>query len=231
MIEENFLIFQAPKECITWPCAWIHAPNDNEDVYKGAIKIAYNKKNCYLQCKTFDNTYSNHTSYKNITEGCSEDYVILISEHYRDILGITKHDITTSKNFNEQHRKNIYDIKKHKLKISYPQNKIEKYVYYYKAAWQHPDIYAKTSMAIGVLSLFFGILGLILGLFSIDAFSNLLSPKNSLSRTMYTFSLGGFTGYICTHLFSEKITKETWAVLIILLLMVSYLILYISKYS
>ncbi|MCI6940121.1 hypothetical protein [Desulfovibrio piger] len=230
MIEENFLIFQAPKECITWPCAWIRTPN-NKDIHKGPIKIAYHKKNCYIQCKTFDNTYSNYTSYENIMKGCSKDYVILISEHYRDILGITKDDITTSKNFNEQHCKNIYGIKKYKLKISYPQNKIEKYIYHYKAAWQHPDIYAKTSMAIGVLSLFFGIFGLILGLFSIDVFSNLLPPKNSLPRNIYIFSLGGFTGYICTHLFSEKITKETWAVLIILLFMVSYLILYISQYS
>ncbi|WP_415992278.1 hypothetical protein [Desulfovibrio piger] len=43
MIEENFLIFQAPKECITWPCAWIRTPN-NKDIHKGPIKIAYHKK-------------------------------------------------------------------------------------------------------------------------------------------------------------------------------------------
>lgn len=231
MIEENFLIFQAPKECITWPCAWIHTPDGNENVHKGPIKISYNKKNCYLQCRTFDNTYSNYNNHDNIMKGCSEDNAILLSEHYRDILEITEDDITKSKNFDDQHRKKIYDIKKHKLKISYPRNRIEKYVYYYMAAWQHPDIYAKTSIIISILSLFLGFLGLILGLCSMDVFSNLLFPKNSLSRTMYTFSLGGFTGYICTHLFSEKITKETWAVLIILLLMVSCLILYISQYS
>lgn len=44
MIEENFLIFKAPKECITWPCAWIHPLDGNTNVYKGPIKISYNKK-------------------------------------------------------------------------------------------------------------------------------------------------------------------------------------------
>lgn len=44
MIEENFLIFKAPKECITWPCAWIHPLDGNTNIYKGPIKISYNKK-------------------------------------------------------------------------------------------------------------------------------------------------------------------------------------------
>lgn len=225
MIEENFLIFKAPKECITWPCAWIHPLDGNTNVYKGPIKISYNKKNCYLQCRTFDNTYSNYINYKNITRGYPKDHVILLSEHYRDILGITKDNITKSKNFDEQHHQKIYDIKKCKLKISYPRNRIEKYVYYYMAAWQHPDIYAKTSIIISILSLFLGFLGLILGLCSMDVFSNLLSLKNDLPRNAYIFSLGGFAGYIYTHISSEKMTKAAWVLLIILLFMALYFIL------
>lgn len=192
---------------------------------KALLKYHTIKKNCYLQCRTFDNTYSNYTNYENITEGCPKDHVILLSEHYRDILGITKDSITKFKNFDEQHRKKIYDIKKCKLKISYPRSRIEKYVYYYMAAWQHPDIYAKTSIIISILSLFLGFLGLILGLCSMDVFSNLLSLKSDLPRNVYIFSLGGFAGYIYTHISSEKMTKAAWVFLIILSFMALYFIL------
>lgn len=93
------------------------------------------------------------------------------------------------------------------------------------AAWQHPDIYAKTSIIISILSLFLGFLGLILGLCSMDVFSNLLSLKNDLPRNVYIFSFGGFAGYIYTHISSEKMTKAAWVFLIILLFMALYFIL------
>lgn len=229
MIEEDFLIFQAPKECMSWPCAWILLASKKPE--KGPIKIIYNKKKCFLQCRSYDFTYSNHTSHNNITIGCSGDNVILISEHYRDILGITPHDITTSKNFDEHHHKKKYGIKKCKLKISYPQNKVARFMYGVYAACQHPDIYAKISIYVGMVSIVLGLVSFLQALFSIGLFPSSFSPQNSLPRNIYLVCLGGIAGHILTLLFLEKVTKETWIVCIGLLAVVYCIILYISQYS
>ena len=172
MFEGDFLILQARKEDINLPCAWIRIPSRKNDVNKGPIKITYNGKYCYLQCRTVDDTLDSHKNYEMIKYNYPNKNIIFISEHYRDLLGIDKHKVTISKNIYEES-----EYKKCKLRIKYP-NRISKYIYFYEAAWQHPDIYAKTSIAVGVLSLFLGLFGLILGLLSIDHIKNY-----SLSKT------------------------------------------------
>ena len=80
MFEEDFLILQVRKEDINLPCAWICVPSRINDVNKGPIKITYNGKHCYLQCRTVDDTLDNHKSYA-IIKCChpNENIILFLS--------------------------------------------------------------------------------------------------------------------------------------------------------
>lgn len=225
MFEENFLILQVRKEDINLPCAWIRVPSRRNDVNKGPIKITYNGKHCYLQCKTVDDTLDNHKSYAIIKHCYPNENIIFISEHYRDILGIDKPKVTTSKNIFKELK-----YRKCKLSIHYP-NRISKYIYFYEAAWQHPDIYAKISITIGVLSLFLGIFGLILGLLSIDHIKNSLLIKNYTLKGAYLFILISSACYFLYHTIFKKKIECFWKVSLSIVLIIFSFILYILQCS
>lgn len=225
MIEEDFLILQARKEDINLPCAWIRIPSRENDVKKGPIKITYNGKYCYLQCRAVDDTLDNHKSYKIIKHGYPNKNIIFISEHYRDILEIDKYKVTTSKNIYEES-----EHKKCKLRIKYP-NRISKYIYFYEAAWQHPDIYAKTSIVMAVLSLSLGLCGLFLGLLSIDHIKNLLLIKNYTLKNVYLLILVISVIYLLVNTISKKRIECFWKISLSIVLIIFSFILCILQCS
>ncbi len=94
----DFLVVQARKEDINLPSVWIRISQECNEFKKSPIKIEYKGKNCYVQCRTVDQTLISHTSYQNIVYLYKNENIIFISEHYREILGI-KEEVIKSFDF------------------------------------------------------------------------------------------------------------------------------------
>lgn len=137
----GFTVFKARKEDFNFPCVWV---NKEDAPTQGDMVCVYrDSKKIYVQCRTIDDTLDTHKAYQDIK---LEQHPILMSEHYRKKL-----DIQGEKNIDFRKIKNIH--------ISYA-GKYKSFIYGIFCAWQHPEVYARISLQLGLCGLVLGIISL-----------------------------------------------------------------------
>lgn len=147
----DFTIFRARKEDINFPCVWVK--NDDNPDKSNVVCIHNNNNNkVYAQCRIIDDTLKKDDALQQNNKEdryykiCNAKHPILISEHYRNILGINKNTIED-------------------IELTYPK-KYVKWLYYILTGFQHPEVYAKISITLGIISLILGVFSL--GLYIVD---------------------------------------------------------------
>lgn len=150
---KEYRVYKAPRDYINYSCIWIRDTVDREsgEIYKVERVLDKNhKKVCYVQIRDIDKSLENYINLKEIEE--STDNVMLISEHYRKLLGIKKSEF--------QNRMMIKAI------IKKPSWGLCKFIFMHRLASYHPEVATRLSLSLGYIGFLLGIISLIFGVLS-----------------------------------------------------------------
>lgn len=151
---EEYSVYKAPRDYINYSCIWVRYTVNREsgEIYKVERLLDKNhKKVCYVQIRDIDKSLENYINFKEIEK--STDNVMLISEHYRKLLGIEKSEF--------QNRMRIKAI------IKKPSCCMYKFIFMHKLAKYHPEVATRLSLRLGYIGLFLGVISLFLGVLSL----------------------------------------------------------------
>ncbi len=141
---KKYRVFKARRADIDGGFFWV----SGEDRHP-VVKLTCNGKHCYLQCREIDGTINDHLLSDLIRRTIkNKEDSIVISEHYRDILGI-------------KYNKSGED--KPEFSITVPVGWLAKIKYALLATKKHPDPYARYAFWLGLISVVFGYISLAVG--------------------------------------------------------------------
>ena len=150
---KEYAIYKAPREYVNYPCIWIHDGEERESgqVFKVEIELeGHNKNACYVQLREVDGTILGHKAIRKIDK---INNVMLISEHYRNLLGIKKSDFRNGMKINAT--------------INRPRGSISKFIFMNKLSKNHPEVATHLSLRLGHIGFMIGLIGLGLGIISL----------------------------------------------------------------
>lgn len=148
----QFKLYKSRNDDINIACAWVYYPGIRSKkgprIAKITRKLPDGKEEaCYIQMRKADSTLGEHPLWKNGT--IQEDIrnnrnIILLSEHYRNILGIDESEFKSGMKINID----IYEV----------ECPLVAWIYKFKLAWQHPEVSVLISLQLSIIALFLGII-------------------------------------------------------------------------
>lgn len=166
---KKFKVYKCRAIDINFPCIWVYYPEIKDKISPRIVKITRklpdgSEKSCYVQLRRADATLAaesgKHPLWKDYIKKDidNKNNFILISEHYRIILGINDSEVIRkiNKSAKIDSEKNIY------LTISETECPVISWYYKFLLARQHPEVSSWVSLNLGILAFFLGILGFII---------------------------------------------------------------------